>query len=388
MKRQFLFFFLVSIISGPLNIIASPKIDECPADRYKPCFMFSANVKIESHTPIIDNHISGFTRSRGTWNIDLQYQPETQCAKVLLLVDMGPIDVPRRYENTFRNGTGTIADSGSFMHKIDDLNSALKILSQFCQVPDAGEKEDVSQDEELQNIEEERERLALEEERERLAFEEEQEKLALENERLRLIKEQEHQAELARLQAERERLAELARQRAEQERQAELAQRRARQEREAQLVRQQTEEKTSSASSSIFAGVVGGLVGQTVDDYLGGDSGLGGSVGGLVGGLLGDDTSSAIGQSLGDIDSGSSFESTSSAGCSSSAQASIEASIRKAQAAKGYCNIARAVKPAFKKALVYYNRCPRHDPTGEMRKYSQEMIEWANQTEKASCEDY
>ena len=198
----------------------------------------------------------------------------------------------------------------------------------------------------------------------------------------------EREAELARQRAGQQRQAELARQRAEQQRQAELARQRAQQERQAELARRRAKEEKSGSSSSILGGVVGGLLGQAVDEYLGGDSGLGGSVGGLVGDLLGDDTGRVIGETLGGSDTGSSgFSGSGNTGgaCSSSEQASLEASMRKAQAAQGYCNQARAVRPAFRKVLAFYNKCPGEDPNGEMRRYAREMINWANETEKAAC---
>ena len=73
--------------------------------------------------------------------------------------------------------------------------------------------------------------------------------------------------------------------------------------------------------------------------------------------------------------------------CSASELASLEASMRKAQTAEGYCNTARALRLAFRKVLEFYNRCPGEDPNGEMRQYAREMIDWANETEKAACAD-
>ena len=222
-----------AVLAASLPAHAGSDVESCPAEQYEPCSFFETNVKLGNHERIIDNHVAGFTRSEGTWTIGVRYQPETQCARVDIMVDMGPLDVPRQYREEFRDGAGRIGDSGTFVHRIDDLEDALRILSSSCRVPaaqdpDTGVGDGGSPDEEERErlaLEEERERLALERERERLAVEQEQERLALEHERLALEQELEAARELERLEQER------ARRLAEEERERErLAQQRREQE--------------------------------------------------------------------------------------------------------------------------------------------------------------
>ena len=162
---------------------------------------------------------------------------------------------------------------------------------------------------------------------------------------------QQEEADLARQRAEQEREereAALARQRTEQERaerEATLARQRAeqeREEREAALARQRAEQERAEREA------------KRLRDSGRVESSGSGSTGGS---------------------------------CSASELASLEASMRKAQTAEGYCNTARALRPAFRKVLEFYNRCPGEDPNGEMRQYAREMIDWANETEKAACAD-
>ena len=87
---------------------AASEIDSCPAERYEPCSSFTASVALGEHQQIIDNHVAGFTRSKGSWTISVRYQPETQCAKVKIFVDMGPIDSLGEYKQDLRNGVGEI----------------------------------------------------------------------------------------------------------------------------------------------------------------------------------------------------------------------------------------------------------------------------------------
>ena len=212
----FLFIFLMSHSAG---VYAAKVEHECIAESYVKCPSFSVSRMIGEHTPIIDNHVAGFTRSKGRWTIKIGYGPTEKCAKVSLLVNIGPIDSLRQYERVFINGGGSINDSGSFMHKIDDMESALRIVSSNCRVPASISKE-AAEKIERQAIAEEMERQAMAdaEKAERIALEEEQrrieeeQKLAKEKERERLLAEQRRLAEEQR-ERERQRLAEEKRER-------------------------------------------------------------------------------------------------------------------------------------------------------------------------------
>ena len=125
--------FVIAAASPPAY--AASEIDSCPAERYKPCSFFTASVTLGEHEQIIDNYVAGFTRSKGSWTINVRYQPETQCAKVKFLVDMGPVNALGEYKEDLRNGVGQIRDTGTFMHKIGNLESALRILSSSCRTP-------------------------------------------------------------------------------------------------------------------------------------------------------------------------------------------------------------------------------------------------------------
>ena len=215
----------------------------CDAEKFIPCPSFRTSRTIGEHTPIIDNHVAGLTRSKGKWTITVGYGPAEKCAKVSLYIDRGGLEIDRHYERVFRNGGGVISDDGTFFHKIGQVESGLRIHNSTCRVPapqqqktdtESKERQALEEERERQELEEERERLALEEERERLALEEEQERLALEEEqrleeereRLALEEEQERLA----LEEERERQR-LAQQRRERERQR-LAQQRSERERQ------------------------------------------------------------------------------------------------------------------------------------------------------------
>ena len=230
------------LAAGLLPSHAASEVDPCPADRYEACSSFQASVSLGQHERVIDNHVAGYMRSEGSWTISVRYQPDTQCAKVNILLDAGPIDVPLEYRESLAGGVGEISDTGTFMHRIDGVETALGILSSNCRVPksegagpDTAEGGDDALDEEERErlaLEEERERLALEREREQLVLTEEQERLALEWERGDLQRDldtarerqrraQERARRLAAEERERERLAqqqELERQQAELER--------------------------------------------------------------------------------------------------------------------------------------------------------------------------
>ena len=258
------------VMAHPGTTYAERVEQACDAERFIPCPSFRTSRTIGEHTPIIDNHMAGFTRSKGQWIITVGYGPPEKCAKVSLLLDMGPIDVVRQYKRVFINGGGAISDSGTFMHKLDDLESALRIMHSSCFVPapdpqtqkteaEAKERQALEGEREQQELEDERERLALElaleEERERQELEGERERLALEEEQRRLAQEQqrlEQERERRRLAQKRQRLAQ---QRRERERQR-LAQQRREQER--QRAEKRSEEKTR-ALLGLLKGVAGGL---------------------------------------------------------------------------------------------------------------------------------
>ena len=165
------------------TVSSAESLDECWAEKYKNCSAFRTSRTIEEHTPIIDNHMFGFTRSKGRWKIVVAYGPQETCAKVSLNLDMGPLDVDRRYDHVFNRGGGVISDSGSFMHRMGDVESGLRVVNLSCRVPDPESQKIDAEAQDRRALEEEREHLALEEEREHLALEEERERLALEEER-------------------------------------------------------------------------------------------------------------------------------------------------------------------------------------------------------------
>ena len=228
---------LILTASASAAVYSAAVVDECPAEKYKQCVTFNTSRSIGDHTPLMENSLAGFIRSKGSWTLHVGYGPSATCAKVSLTVDMGPTDVHRTYERVFRNGKGVISDTGSFVHLVDDVESALQIMTSSCRIPDELDPERLDAEaQERRELEEERERLALQEERERLALEEERERVALEAERKRLA-----------LEAERKRLAlEAERRRQEEERRLAQAQRAREQERERQRLareRQRMEEQ-------------------------------------------------------------------------------------------------------------------------------------------------
>ena len=256
---------------------AASEVDSCPAERYEPCSFFTASVALGEHQQIIDNHVAGFTRSKGSWTISVRYQPETQCAKVKIFVDMGPIDSLGEYKRDLRNGVGEMSDTGTFMHKIDNVESALRILSSSCRTPyQGGSKPDTAAGDDEMLDEEERERLALDKERERLALEQERERLALERERLAL--EQELEAVQKRRRAEQERARQLAeqqrereRRREEQERAHQLAEQQRERERIAQLQREQEYAEAAAQGSALNSIITGFGLGPLVGSAITGD---------------------------------------------------------------------------------------------------------------------
>ena len=174
------------VVFASSTVSRAESVEACPADKYKPCTSFRTSRAIQDHTPIIESHTSGFARSKGSWKVFVGYGPSETCAKVSLTMDMGPVDVDRTYDRVFHRGGGVIGDSGSFMHKLGDVESGLRILTSSCRVPDGGSRRLDADAEERRELERARERLALQEERERLALEEQRERLELESERDRV----------------------------------------------------------------------------------------------------------------------------------------------------------------------------------------------------------
>ena len=231
---------VVFLLSG--NSHGAEVVPECEARSYKSCPTFLTTVTIGRHEEIIDNSLAGFTRSDGSWTIDVRYQPEGSCAVVKMLLNIGPIDFPRSYERTFMGGGGQVRDSGRFMHKTGDPEGSLRLLSSSCFVPaelsaaedgqpshSGGETKpnqlDVllerlarGEQGEPQDLDDQLERLVSEERRaQRAAQERERRRAEQEQERKRLAQQQREQDEALRLLAERRRAAELRRHQDEQE---------------------------------------------------------------------------------------------------------------------------------------------------------------------------
>ena len=262
-------YFLFLLIAFHAGTSYAARVEhECSAKRFVQCPSFQTSRTIGEHTPIIDNHIAGFTRSKGKWTITVGYGPPEKCAKVSFWVDMGPLDFDREYKRVFINGGGAVSDSGSFMHEIDDLESALRVHNGRCLVPapephpesrpdpqktdaEPSERQALEEEREQQELEEERERLALQEERERLA---EEQRLAEERERQRLAEK--------RRERERRRLAEQQRLQEEQERQRLAQQRRERARRIARQRREQERRRAQRQSGADAAAVLGLLKGM------------------------------------------------------------------------------------------------------------------------------
>ena len=70
-------------------------------------------------------------------------------------------------------------------------------------------------------------------------------------------------------------------------------------------------------------------------------------------------------------------------------QSSLEARIQQVSAklngGAGQCMMAREAKQVFRQAVSFYQNCPAADPGGQMLQLSREMIDWANQTERQTC---
>ena len=111
----------------------------CDAKAYKKCPNFSVSLT-KGNISEVGGNFMGYVRSKGDWTINVRYEPRESCAKISLLVDMGPLDFYRDYKRVFTGGAGTISDSGTFVHETGNIDSALGIDSSSCRMP----KEDES----------------------------------------------------------------------------------------------------------------------------------------------------------------------------------------------------------------------------------------------------
>ena len=294
MKLKTLICLLVVVVTSQAGTLYAARVEYgCDAERYVPCSSFRTSRTIKEQAPVVT--FSDFTRSKGKWTVTIGYEPAGKCAKVTFYVDMGPLDFDREYKRVFIDGGGAISDSGSFIHKADDMESALRIHNSSCRVPapeplkkdgDSKERQALDEERERQELEEERERLAMAEERERLALQAERERL---EEEQRLVEERERQR-LAQQRRERERrrLAELRRER-ERQRLAELRrererQRLAQQRREQERLRaQRRSEANTAAAMAILGGFLQGFAGGSGNPFgagIGRSPSYGGSGGG------------------------------------------------------------------------------------------------------------
>ena len=121
------------ILAGSLH--AAEVRHACDARVFQPCPSFLAKVEVNKHTTLSESKSFGYTRSEGAWTVHVDYQPVEECATVSLFVNIGPLEFDRIYKRTFVNGGGTIDDSGVFMYKIGQLDTALRIASASCFMP-------------------------------------------------------------------------------------------------------------------------------------------------------------------------------------------------------------------------------------------------------------
>lgn len=121
------------ILAGSLH--AAEVRHACDARVFQPCPSFLAKVEVKKHTTLSESKSFGYTRSEGAWTVHVDYQPVEECAKVSLFVNIGPLEFDRIYKRTFVNGGGTIDDSGVFMYKIGQLDTALRVASASCFMP-------------------------------------------------------------------------------------------------------------------------------------------------------------------------------------------------------------------------------------------------------------
>ena len=199
--------------------------------------------------------------------------------------------------------------------------------------------------------------------------------------------------------AERERLAAEA---AERERQVRLAA--AERERQARLADaewERREEANSYDFSGALLGAVTGGILRGLEDSGKLESGTSSAVAGIAGLSQGSSGgfASGLSQSLNALNAMNALSSRTprygagsmSGGGSQSCpgQSSLEARIQQVSAklngGAGQCMMAREAKQVFRQAVSFYNNCPAADPGGQMLQTSREMIDWANQTERQTC---
>ena len=202
--------------------------------------------------------------------------------------------------------------------------------------------------------------------------------------------------------AERERQARLAAEAAEREYQAQLEAESAEREREARLAAEAAERERLADSSSddydaggqmlgaIFGGVIRGLensgkIEAGTSNALAGISGLSqGSRGGFASGLNQSlNAFNALSSGMPNYGTGGPSGPSGGSNNCNGMNAEIErVTARIDRQGGGYCTTAREVKRVFTRAASYYqnNNCP-----AELVQSSRDMIAWANQTERASC---
>ena len=338
---------ILHVVLVPMMAFSAGRLDECAAEKYKPCSVFRASRTIVGHTPIIDSHIAGYTRSKGSWQVRIYYRPPEQCAKVSLTVDMGGVDAHRTYDYVFDRGSGVFNDSGFFLHEKDDVESGLRILTRSCRVPDSKSEGFDADAQERMELEEEWERLDLEEEWKRLALEEERQRI--EERAARLAREQERRQERQRLARGRERL-------------------RLKRERERERLKEEEEEEEDktvkrAANMNILAGILSGIATGLSQDSGGGQSGR------------------ALLDALGRLDRTAGMDSSGSCG---RAQRRAERILRTARnrSVTGMCSTARHyvnTLESVRRALATGD-CPAH----ALRMYDA-TISQARKTARASC---
>ena len=265
---------VVLLLSG--NAHGAEVIPYCEAKSYKSCPSFRATVAIGHRVEIIDNALAGFTRSDGSWTISMRYQPAESCAVVKILLDTGPIDFPRSYERTLTGGGGQVSDSGSFMHRTDNPDGSLEILSSSCfmpadvSVPEDDQASHTWGEGEPTELDDLLERLALGEQGGASQLDEQLERLASEEQRhQRSARERARQAALA-LEAEQQ---QRAREQAREERAGQktelqvalddlMAEYRAALERRARKEREEREQATADTlMTGLTLGLIGGVLG-------------------------------------------------------------------------------------------------------------------------------
>ena len=361
--------FLVLAVTAHAGTSYAARVEhECSGKKFIPCPSFRTSRTIGGYEHAMSGQLGGFTRSKGKWTITVGYGPAEKCAKVSLFVDMGGFDGDRKYKRVFINGGGTISDSGTFVHKYGDVESALRVHNSSCYVPAPDPQKTGAESKERQALEEERERAELDEERERLALEEERERLALQEEQERLAEEQ-------RLSEERERQR-LAQQQRERERrrlaqeQRERARRIARQRREQERLRA---ERKSGADAAAFMGLLKGMAGAASEMDRSGNPGMA-ILQGLADGLKGSSS----------MDSGGSPSYGGGGGqsCEQAKRRGAQALASQSRPSGGMCAIYKSTLQMYQTARRFLANggCPAH----EVRQYDRAIAQ-SKQGIRAAC---